>query len=73
MQMNAVCPECDSAVRFEKPPAIDQRVVCPGCRSDLIVIRTSPTVLDWAFAEPLSRPDRSEFMDMPSLQAWDDQ
>ncbi len=72
MHSNAVCPECDGEVRFPKNPAIDQRTLCPSCGSDLIVIRTNPTVLDWAFIEPISRPDRSEFMDMHSLQAWDE-
>jgi hypothetical protein len=72
MQKSAVCPECDGEVQFVKPAAIDQRVLCPSCASALIVIRTNPTILDWAFAEPLSPPDRSEFMDMHSLQAWED-
>lgn len=72
MQNNAVCPECDGAVRFSTSPTIDQRVLCPRCGSELVVIRIAPTVLDWAFVEPLSRPDHSEFMDLHSFQTWDD-
>lgn len=72
MQNSAICPECDAEVRFSINPVIDQRVLCTCCGSDLIVIRTNPTTLDWAFVEPLSRPDRNEFLDMRSFQLWVD-
>lgn len=72
MQKAAVCPECDSEVCFPTNPALDQRTICPRCGSELVVIRINPTVLDWAFVEPLSRPDRNEYLDVRSFQAWDD-
>jgi hypothetical protein len=72
MQNSAICPECDAEVHFSNKPIIDQRVLCTRCGSDLVVIRTSPIALDWAFVEPLSRPDRSEFLDVRSLQPWDE-
>lgn len=72
MQKNANCPECDAEVTFANKPIIDQRAFCPHCGSDLIVIRLNPTILDWAFSEPLSRPERSEYFDMRSPLLWDD-
>jgi lysine biosynthesis protein LysW len=72
MQNNAICPECDAEVKFSNTPFIDQRTLCPRCGSDLIVIRTNPFVLDWAFVEPLSRPERSEYLDVTPIQTWNE-
>lgn len=72
MQNDAICPECDAEVSFRNKPTIDQRAYCQRCGSDLIVIRLNPTTLDWAFSEPLSRPERSEYLDLRSSLAWDD-
>jgi lysine biosynthesis protein LysW len=72
MRNSAVCPECDGEIRFSISPAIDQRALCPCCGSELVVIRINPTILDWAFVEPLSRPDRSDFLETRSFETWDD-
>lgn len=72
MQNSTICPECDAEVRLSNTPFIDQRTLCPRCGSDLIVIRTNPLVLDWAFVESLSRPERSEYIDLRPIQPWDE-
>ncbi|MGD8632249.1 MAG: hypothetical protein PVF85_01685 [Anaerolineales bacterium] len=72
MQIRGVCPECDGEVCFPFSPVIDQRIRCAFCGSDLVVIRTNPIVLDWAFVEPLSRMDRDESLDPLPYSAWAD-
>lgn len=72
MNTSGVCPECDGEVRFPNRPALDQRTLCPYCGSDLAVIRIDPLVLDWGFVEPLSRPDRGEFLDALPYHMWGD-
>ena len=58
MQAEVSCPEC-GIVFMLSSPSLDQRVLCSACWTDLIVIRLNPPILDWAFAEPLSRPKRT--------------
>jgi hypothetical protein len=72
MHKSAICPECDTEIGFPELPVIDQRALCSRCGSDLIVIRLNPTVLDWAFVEPLSRPGRSDFIDVRLPHPWDE-
>jgi hypothetical protein len=50
--MEAICPECDTKVYFERQPKIGERVLCRKCKSILAVIRLMPLELDWAFVEP---------------------
>jgi lysine biosynthesis protein LysW len=72
MQKNALCPECDAEIRFNDMPIIDQRTLCPCCGSDLIVVGLNPIVFDWAFLEPLPRPERGGLLDVRPRNPWDD-
>lgn len=47
MTLAAACPECDGSIVFKAIPTLDQKVRCPHCRTDLIVIETQPIELDW--------------------------
>jgi uncharacterized paraquat-inducible protein A len=51
--LTGMCPECDALIRFTSMPKTGHRVVCPNCRSMLIVISSHPIKLDWAFVEPI--------------------
>jgi len=51
--LTGICPECDAAVRFSSIPDLGYRVMCPSCRSMLIITSSHPIVLDWAFVEPI--------------------
>lgn len=44
----AICPQCDSEVRFKKPAQVGQTMSCRNCSSQLQVITTTPIELDWA-------------------------
>jgi len=48
MTTTAICPACDETVILNTPPKLDQKVRCPHCRADLIVIKVEPVELDWA-------------------------
>lgn len=57
----AICPECDSAIRFSSQPQVGDRIICQSCSSTLTVLLESPITLDWAFIEPLNKEgDRRE-------------
>lgn len=60
MTAQAACPECDHWVSFPAPAKLRQRVLCPVCRSELVVNRVSPLELDWAFIDPLPKYETSE-------------
>lgn len=71
MQADVSCPECGSLFVLSIP-RLDQRVHCTTCWADLIVIRLNPPVLDWAFAEPLSRPEQTDLPGSHSLHIRED-
>ncbi len=52
------CPECQSTIRFKKPPHLRQRVECRHCEAMLIVVSRQPLQLDLAYSETRSRPAR---------------
>ena len=53
----ATCPECDDWINFPSRTKVGQRFLCESCQSELVVIRTSPLELDWAFLEPFQQAE----------------
>jgi hypothetical protein len=51
--IESICPECDHDIQIETTPNVGERVICPFCRTILVVIQVSPVQLDWAFIEPI--------------------
>lgn len=51
--IKSVCPECDHDVLMETTPNVGERVICSSCKTILVVIRSSPVQLDWAFIDPI--------------------
>jgi hypothetical protein len=51
------CPECDHQINFSSYPERGERILCPQCRSELVVIREAPVELDWAFMEPFTNSE----------------
>jgi Zn-finger nucleic acid-binding protein len=51
--LTSVCPECDHDVQMETTPNVGGRVICPSCKTILVVIQVSPVQLDWAFIDPI--------------------
>ena len=47
MAITAICPACDETVILNAQPKLDQKVRCPHCRTDLIVVEVDPVELDW--------------------------
>ena len=47
MAITAVCPACDETIIMNAKPKLDQKVRCPHCRTDLIVVEVEPVELDW--------------------------
>lgn len=45
----ALCPACDTRIRFSKTPHLGQIVTCPECEETLEVVRRMPLTLDWAY------------------------
>lgn len=39
------CPECDGAIRFDRPPLRSQVVRCTSCGVELEVVNTAPVQL----------------------------
>lgn len=52
-----ICPQCESEVRFKKPPQVGQAVSCRHCGSRLQVVATMPVELDWASEFGYAEPD----------------
>lgn len=47
MAITAICPACDETIILNTQPKLDQKVRCPHCRTDLIVVEVDPVELDW--------------------------
>jgi lysine biosynthesis protein LysW len=47
MAIKAMCPACDETILLKEQPHLDQKVRCPHCRTDLIVVEVDPLELDW--------------------------
>lgn len=58
--LQAACPECHADVQFEAAPNLGQRTECTSCRAALEVVKLRPLELDWAFEEPLPKPNHLE-------------
>lgn len=50
------CPECDFQLELKAELKRGDQLVCPNCRSLLVVLRVDPLELDWAFQAPLTDP-----------------
>lgn len=46
--LTAPCPECEAAVRFDRPPLNGQVARCPDCASELEVVCANPVRLELA-------------------------
>lgn len=44
-QTACTCPECDGAIRFDRPPLRSQVVRCTSCGVELEVVNTAPVQL----------------------------
>lgn len=42
-----MCPGCDRQFTVDGRPRVGQRVICPGCGDELVVVWESPLELDW--------------------------
>ncbi|MBN1486933.1 MAG: hypothetical protein JW981_04775 [Anaerolineae bacterium] len=47
MSVKTLCPSCEEYIIFKKQPEIDDKVRCPHCHADLVVIDLEPIELDW--------------------------
>ncbi|TVQ61782.1 MAG: lysine biosynthesis protein LysW [Phycisphaerales bacterium] len=47
-QIQAVCPECDAVVTFDRSPLNGEVVRCPDCGAELEVVSTNPIRLELA-------------------------
>ena len=47
--LSAECPECETKIRFPKPPQLSETLTCHECGETLQVISLSPLELDWAY------------------------
>ncbi|MBN1246657.1 MAG: hypothetical protein JXC32_03320 [Anaerolineae bacterium] len=47
MALTATCPACDETIILNAMPKLDQKIRCPHCRTDLIVVDLDPVELDW--------------------------
>ena len=54
------CPSCEEFIIFKTRPDYDDKIRCPHCRVDLVVVEVNPIELDW--------DDFEEFDD-----DWDDE
>jgi transcription initiation factor IIE alpha subunit len=46
---NDFCPECESALKFDRQLEEGNIVTCPKCNAYLEVINTSPLEFDWVY------------------------
>ncbi|KPK92152.1 MAG: hypothetical protein AMJ88_11715 [Anaerolineae bacterium SM23_ 63] len=51
--IKSACPECDHDVLMETTPSVGDRVICSSCKTILVVLQSSPVLLDWAFIDPI--------------------
>lgn len=66
----AICPECDTKIRFDVLPHLGEFVNCPECDTMLEVVQRSPLKLDWAFEDPFD--DEDEYDDYDDDDEWFD-
>jgi len=45
----AICPGCDTRIRFDERPRLNEIVTCPECEGSFEVVRLRPLELDWAY------------------------
>jgi lysine biosynthesis protein LysW len=48
------CRSCGREIKLRRDPPLGQRLVCPGCGTQLEVIGLTPLEVDWAFDEPIA-------------------
>jgi formylmethanofuran dehydrogenase subunit E len=41
------CPSCEELITFVDRVQIDDKITCPHCRVDLVVVEVNPIELDW--------------------------
>ena len=46
--ISAICPSCETRIRFHSQPKLRDVVVCDECGEELEVVRLSPLKLDWS-------------------------
>jgi alpha-aminoadipate carrier protein LysW len=61
----AFCPDCDGVVRFNTHARLGQKLVCPHCGIDLVVISVEPLDLDWAYVRT-----ETEWGDIEDEEGW---
>ncbi len=47
MASTAICPACDESIILNTEPKLDEKVRCPHCRTDLLIVELDPVELDW--------------------------
>jgi len=51
------CPECETAICFNKRPRQGQLIICHSCEETLQVTAVAPVQLTWAFEAPWIEED----------------
>jgi hypothetical protein len=41
------CPSCEEFIYLRSRPQLDDKIRCPHCRVDLVVVDLNPVELDW--------------------------
>lgn len=47
IQSRVPCPSCEEFIIFKDRPQLEDKIRCPHCRVDLIVVEVDPIELDW--------------------------
>jgi hypothetical protein len=47
LKIRVLCPSCEEFIYFRDRPELDEKIRCPHCHVDLIVVETNPVELDW--------------------------
>lgn len=42
-----ICPACEEYIVLRTAVSLDQKIRCPHCFTDLVVIQLNPVELDW--------------------------
>jgi len=53
----AECPDCGETITLQGPVKIGQRVTCPDCEAELVIVETIPVELDWYDEEEMDEDE----------------
>lgn len=65
-KLKARCPDCEEVIKPHSKVRLGQRIFCPECGTELVVVGLNPLEFDWAIDD-----DDEDFDDFDDDDDWD--